>query len=142
MPGISSETQGSSVMVFGSNIVVQCSVGPIITLHGRITAMEYVDRLGNPVHLMIQRLFPNKEAVFQVDNAHIHTTGTVQSWFEQHEVNLTYSLAAKSPDFNIIEPLWSVLETKSEIKIPTSNIGRATWSCSSRRIVQNSARDY
>jgi hypothetical protein len=37
-----------------SNIVVQCSVGPIITLHGRITAREYVDRLGNQVHPMIQ----------------------------------------------------------------------------------------
>jgi hypothetical protein len=29
----------------GSNIVVQYSVGPIITLHGRITAREYVGRL-------------------------------------------------------------------------------------------------
>jgi hypothetical protein len=45
------------------------SVGPIITLHGRITAREYVDRLGNQVHPMIQTLFPNNEAVFQDDSA-------------------------------------------------------------------------
>jgi hypothetical protein len=69
----------------GSNIVVQYSVGSIITLHGRITAREYVDRLGNQAHLMIQTLFPNNDAVFQADNALIHTATTVQSWFEEYE---------------------------------------------------------
>jgi hypothetical protein len=49
---------------FGSNIVVQYSVGPFITLHGRITTREYVDRLGNEMHPMIQTLFPNNDAVF------------------------------------------------------------------------------
>jgi hypothetical protein len=44
----------------GSNIVVQYSVGPIITLHGRITAREYMDRLDNQVHPMANTLFPNK----------------------------------------------------------------------------------
>jgi hypothetical protein len=34
--------------------VVQCSAGPIITLHVPITAREYIDRLGNQVHPMIQ----------------------------------------------------------------------------------------
>jgi hypothetical protein len=37
----------------GSSIMVQYSVGPIIVLHGRITAREYVDRLGNQVRPMI-----------------------------------------------------------------------------------------
>jgi hypothetical protein len=55
------------------------SVGPIITLHGRITAREYVDRFGNRVHPMIQGLFPNNDAVFQDDSAPIHTVGTVRS---------------------------------------------------------------
>jgi hypothetical protein len=49
----------------GSNIVVQYSAGPIITLHGRITAREYVDSLGNQVHPMIQTLFPNNDTVFR-----------------------------------------------------------------------------
>jgi hypothetical protein len=47
--------------------MVHYSVGPIITLHCRITAREYVDRLGNHVHPMIHMLFPNKDAVFQED---------------------------------------------------------------------------
>jgi hypothetical protein len=52
-----------------SNIVVQHSVGPIITLNGRITLREYMDRLGNQAYPMIQTLFPNNYAVFQIDNA-------------------------------------------------------------------------
>jgi hypothetical protein len=72
----------------GCNIVVQYSVGPIITRHGRITAREYVDRLGNQVHPMSQTLFPN-DAVFH-DNAPIHTAGTVQSLFEEHKGELQH----------------------------------------------------
>jgi hypothetical protein len=61
-----------------------------ITLHGQITAREYAERLGNQVHPMIQTLFPNNNAVFQDDNPSIHTTGTVQSWFEEHEGELQH----------------------------------------------------
>jgi hypothetical protein len=51
----------------------------IITFHGRITARECVDRLGNQVHPMTQSLFPNSDAVFQDDSATSHTAGSVQS---------------------------------------------------------------
>jgi hypothetical protein len=37
---------------------------------------------------LIQTLFPNNVAVFKDDNAPIHTAGTVQSWFEEHEGEL------------------------------------------------------
>jgi hypothetical protein len=39
---------------------------------------------------MIQTLFPNNDAVFQGDNAPIHTGGTVKSWFEKHEGELQH----------------------------------------------------
>jgi hypothetical protein len=55
MPGSNSETRGRFCNGLGSNIVVQYSAGPIITLHGQITAREYVDRLGNQVHGHIAR---------------------------------------------------------------------------------------
>jgi hypothetical protein len=66
------------------------SVDPIITLHGRITAKEYMDRLGNEAHPMMQTLFLNNNAVFRDDNAPIHTAGTVQSLFEEHEGELQH----------------------------------------------------
>jgi hypothetical protein len=71
--------------------MVQYSVGPVITLHGQNTAREYVDRLGNQVHPMIQT-FPNNDAVYQDDNAPIHTAGNVQSCYEEHEGELQHLL--------------------------------------------------
>jgi hypothetical protein len=89
MPGSNIQTGGNSVMVWAA-IMVQHSIGPLFTHHGRITARVYVERLGNQAHPMIQTLFPNNGAVFQDDNAPIHTAGTVQSWFEQHEGELQH----------------------------------------------------
>jgi hypothetical protein len=82
--------EGGCVMVWVA-ISWYNTVGPIITLHGRITAREYVDRLGNQVHPMIQTLFSNN-TVFQGANAPIHTAGTVQSWFKEQEGELQHLL--------------------------------------------------
>jgi hypothetical protein len=91
---------------FGSYFMVQYSVGPIITHHGRITARKYVDRLGNQVQPMIHTLFLNNDASFQDDSAPIYTAGTVQSWVEEHEGELQdLPWPAQSPDLNIIEAL-------------------------------------
>jgi hypothetical protein len=122
--------------------MVQYSVGPIITRHGRITAREYMDRLGNHLHPMIQTLFPNKVAVFQDNSAPSHTAGTVQSWFEEHKGELQHlPWPAQSPDLNIIEPHWSVSETRVRNRFPTSSISKATWRCSLRGMKYNSTTD-
>jgi hypothetical protein len=119
MPGSNSETRGRFCHGLGSNNVVQYSVVPIITLHSRITSREYVDRLGNQMHPMIQTLFPNNEPVFKQDSSPIHTAGTVQSWFEEHEGELQYlPWPAQSSDLNIIESLWSVSETRERNMFP------------------------
>jgi hypothetical protein len=62
---------------------------------------------------MIQTLFQKSDAVFQDYSAPIHRAGTVQSWFEEHEGELQHlHWPALSADFNIIVPVWSVLETR------------------------------
>jgi hypothetical protein len=69
--------------------------GPIITLHGRTTASDYMNILGNRVHPVFQILFPNNDA-------------NVRSWFEEHEDALQHlPWPAKSRGLNIIQPLWS-----------------------------------
>jgi hypothetical protein len=60
---------GDSVMVLAAKSWYSILFCPIITLHGRITAREYVDMLCNQVHPMIQTLFPNNDAVLQDNNA-------------------------------------------------------------------------
>jgi hypothetical protein len=117
-----------SMMVWAT-VVVQYSVDPIITLHGRITGSEYVGSSINQVHPITQMLHPSNDAVCEEGNDPIHT-GTVQSWFEGHEDELQHlPCSAQSSDLNSIKPLWSVLET-SEEQVSTSNICKVTWRCS------------
>jgi hypothetical protein len=54
MPGFNNKIRRRFCNGVGSNIMVQYSVGPIIIPHGQITEREYMDRLDNQVHPMIQ----------------------------------------------------------------------------------------
>jgi hypothetical protein len=105
MPGSHSETRGRFCDGLGTNIVVQYFVGPIITLRGRITAREYVDRLGNELNPMIHMLFPNNDAVFHDDNTPFHTAGTVR---------FSHGLKSMKVNFNIFpcqhnHQIWTLL---------------------------------
>jgi hypothetical protein len=101
------------------NLECQYSVGPIITLYGQNTVMKYVDRLGNRVHPTIQSLFLNNDAVFLDHSAPTHPAGTVQSWFEEHEVELQHLPSpTNSSDLNVRETLWSVLDTRVRNRFP------------------------
>jgi hypothetical protein len=71
------------------------------------------------MQLMIQTLFPNNCAVFQGDNAPIHTAETVQSWFKEHEGELQHlPWPAQSPHLKITKRFWSVLETTVRNSFP------------------------
>jgi hypothetical protein len=80
------------------------------------------------MHSMMQTLFPNNGAVYQDDNAPIHTARTVQSWFEEHEGELQHlPWPAQSPDLNITERTTLVsFGDYGEEQIPTSNTSKAT----------------
>jgi len=44
-----------------------------------------VDILGNRLHRMVQRLFPDNDENFQSNDSPILTARSVQSWFKEHE---------------------------------------------------------
>jgi hypothetical protein len=85
MLGSKSETWGGSLMVWAA--ISWYSIGPNITLHGLITAREYVGRLGNQVHPIIQMLFPENDPVFPEENTSIQTAATVRHDLNQLKVN-------------------------------------------------------
>jgi hypothetical protein len=127
MPGSNSETRGRFCNGLDSNIVVQYSVGPIINLYGWLTAREYVHTLDNQVHPMIQTLFPNNGAVF--DTA-VTSVMVSRAWRWTSTSSLTSTITR-------FEHHWTNLVSfgdKSEEQIPTSNISKAIWRCSSRRM--------
>ena len=105
------------------------SAGPIITLHGRITASDYVGISRNHVHTMVQLFFHNNDAVFQDDNSPIYKARIFQSWFEQHALQ-HLPWAAQTPDLNIIDTLVSFRDLGKK-QIPSSIISQATGKCSS-----------
>jgi hypothetical protein len=52
-----------------------------------------------------------------------YTHSCVQSWFEEHEDAIQHLLwSGKSPDLNIIEPMWSVLQStgRRRFHLPSS----------------------
>jgi len=68
-------------------------------------------------------LLPNKDAIFQDDDSCIHTARSVQSYFEQHGDVLQHLLwLAQSTNLNIMEPLWSVLESRVRSRFPPSSV--------------------
>jgi hypothetical protein len=69
---------------------------------------------------MTQTFFPNNNAIFQEDNVLVHTAGIVHSRFQGHKCELQrLPWPAQSPDSNIIEPLWSVSETRLRNRFPS-----------------------
>ncbi|MBJ4999827.1 transposase [Salmonella enterica subsp. enterica serovar Hadar] len=108
---------GGSIMVWA--MISWFAAGPIITFRGRINSGDYVTVLADYVHSMAQTLFPCGDCNFQDDNAPIHRSRTVQSWFEEHEGGDAHlPWPAQSPDLNIIDPLWSVLENRVRSRYP------------------------
>jgi len=65
------------------------SVGPIITLNGRITASDYVDIFRNQTH-PVDQMFPTNDAIFQDVNSPTRKARNIQSWFQEHKDTLQH----------------------------------------------------
>lgn len=63
---------------------------------------------------MAQTLFPNGGAIFQDDNAPIHTARVVQNWHEHESEVKHLGWTPQSPNLNMIEHLWDQIRTESQ----------------------------
>ena len=107
---------GGSVMVGQPHRGIICS---IVALHGRINSKDFLNILRDHVHPMVQALFPDGDGIFQADNAPIHTTHVVTNWYEEHDSELEHiEWPPQSPNLNIIEHLWCVLERQVRNRYP------------------------
>jgi hypothetical protein len=128
---------GGSVTVWAAVSWFGILLVPIITLHGRITTREYVGSLGNQVHPIIQMFFFFQTTMQFCKKTlpHPHSWNCSVMVWRTRRWTSTSSLASIITRF---EHYWTTLVSfgdYSEEQIPTSNISKATWRCSSRRMV-------
>lgn len=67
-------------------------------------------------------LYPEGAAVYRDNNAPIHTAKLVREWFEHESEVENLPWLAQSPDFNIIESLWGVLEERTKNRFPAHRL--------------------
>jgi hypothetical protein len=82
--------RGDSVKVWAAILWYSILLVPSLTFMAELLQGIMWISMGNQVHPMMQTLFPDNNAVFQDDNAPIHTSGTVQSWFQEHKGELQH----------------------------------------------------
>jgi len=129
---------GRSVMIWAA--ISWYSAGPINTLSSQITASDYMDILGTHMHLKVQMLFPNNNAVFQED---------IRPYTQLQVFGLGFR--SMKMHFNIFPA-----QHNFQTKIPSNHCGQfhrigweadsiihqATIGSSSWRVAHYSTRDY
>ena len=77
------------------------------TLH----AAEYLNIIADQLHPYMTSVFPAGNGMFQQDIASCHKAGIVLEWFQEHDVEFQLmSGPPNSPDFNLMEHIWDVME--------------------------------
>ncbi|GFS81101.1 transposable element Tcb2 transposase [Trichonephila clavipes] len=100
---------GGSVMVWG-----MCSwrdMEPLILLDMTMRGDRYVSILFDQLHRFMSIVHSDGHGEFQQNNATPHTSRIATEWLQEHSLEFRhFSWPAKSPDMNIIEYIWDVLQ--------------------------------
>ena len=99
--------RGGSVMI--QEAISGKSVGPMVSFQSRTKSQVYLKISSDEIHPMAAELFSEGNAIFQDDNAPIHTTKIVSEQHEEHSGEVEHLIwLPQPPDFNIIENLWCI----------------------------------
>lgn len=88
------------------------SMSVLVVLKGRITRKNHVIILADHFHPIIQYLIPNVDAIFQYDNALIHTQDSTGLFYEHEMVSVTSPIAPYGQQIKILLSLFGLFSKK------------------------------